>query len=927
MRSLFNAGSAWLLALVVFVLAGAVVVTDGRAQLLDANLEPVFYALPDNVEVLRLENGLEVVLHSNPASPMVGVFTQVKVGSAWEDYRTSGMSHMLEHLLFNGSEKYTQDEQYDLADRAGAYNNANTSDFYTNFMMVLPAQELETGLDLQSQMLFHSALPEDKFEKEKGIVLGEIVQQRDWPGHATETALRQTVYQGSSLELAPIGTRSTIEHMQRDDVYEFYKTWYVPNNMVLSLMGNFDRDRAVALLEQYFGTPAPGPLGAKTLHPAPHIERTETTTRRAGDERVLALVFEAPTYGMADYFPFLVGTELLDLAGSGILTRALEILPENLRPDFGAYWQAAPGFGRLTLQFDLKDATDPTTLYRLVQDAVSSALNAGIDGEDILGIVRMSETETLLQREQLRMTGVYIAEPMAVGGVDFYLSFLERLREVTTEDVSRVLAGWLLDAPCRAVLVEPLAGRQAADDDSAGGMQLPEGMQVPPAMLEALKKQGMSLGGDTAKASEPGSEAPAEPAVAAPLQVDRSVLANGAVLVSQTNADSPLMAIHLVVRGRAMIDRDDAQAGAVDLVHRLLEEGYAGCDRACLAQRLRGLGAKVKLVDDARIPMDDYYTNGRFSFIRIETTATNGADVLTLLAEEIQHASFDDAAFERIRRQRSEALDREQASARQVANRLLDETLYGDHPLVLPPEGDVASLAALDFDQVRRVYRKIFSPENLIFSVVGPLSHDDLKTQLEDLLPGRGQPAPGIPPLPVTATPQRVTATVGGELTAIRIGSVLAVPAADAAALQLVTAILSDRLAMDLRETRGLSYAAGAVMSVHGERGEFTAWLNPPRERLAEGEEALRDFVAQFDAATITQAELDKIRSARTGRMMMRRLSSMGQAYYLAMAELDDDIPGYLGALTAYDDLTLADLQRAATTYLQTMNLVTVVVD
>ncbi|PIE76778.1 hypothetical protein CSA17_00445, partial [bacterium DOLJORAL78_65_58] len=128
----------------------------------DPDLAPVFHTLPENVEVLTLENGLEVILMRNPSQPMVGVFTQVRVGSAREDGRTSGMSHMLEHLLFNGSEKYTQEEQYAMADRAGAYNNANTTDFFTNYMMVLPSAALRTGLELQSEMLFHSILPRDK---------------------------------------------------------------------------------------------------------------------------------------------------------------------------------------------------------------------------------------------------------------------------------------------------------------------------------------------------------------------------------------------------------------------------------------------------------------------------------------------------------------------------------------------------------------------------------------------------------------------------------------------------------------------------------------------------------------------------------------------------------------------------------------------
>jgi predicted Zn-dependent peptidase len=225
------------------------------------------------------------------------------------------------------------------------------------------------------------------------------------------------------------------------------------------------------------------------------------------------------------------------------------------------------------------------------------------------------------------------------------------------------------------------------------------------------------------------------------------------------------------------------------------------------------------------------------------------------------------------------------------------------------------------------VYRRAFAPQNLIFSIVGPMPHDQLKATIEELLPGHGRPANGMPALPLTAAPDSVTATVGGELTAIRLGSIMEVAEADEAALRLAVAVLSDRMAMDLRETRGLSYSVGASLDVIGDRGEFTAWLNPPTERKAEGLAALKDFIAGFDAATVTREEMDKIRSARTGRMMMRRLSSMGQAYYLAMAELEHDIQGYLEALTVYDAVTLDDLQSVTARYLKTMPLVQVVVD
>ena len=910
-----------LLMVAVAVSAGIARPHDG--QYADPNLDPVFYPLPDNIEILRLENGLEVILMRNPAQPMVGIYTQVKVGSAREDYRTSGMSHMLEHLLFNGSEKYTQDEQYDMADRAGAYNNANTADFYTNYMMVIPAAAMETGMDIQSQMLFHSLVPEDKFEKEKGIVLGEIVQGRDWPGHYTDKALRQALYAGSSLELPSIGTKSTIEHMVRDDVYEFYKHWYVPNNMVLTLAGNFERDHALELLETYYGAPAPGAVDLAGLKPAALIDHTTSVSRRGGDERVLALSFEAPSYGMTDFFPFLVMAELLGLEGSGILTRAIDDLEPSVRPELGIGWEKAPGFGRLNLEFTLPEGVGPDMAYPLVQDAVTGAVEMGVRSEDILGIVRMSEVETLLQREQLRMTGIYTAEPIVLGGSDFFINYLDGLRGVTAEDVTLVLTNWLVDAPCRAVMIEPDPAKAEEEDGMGGmppGMKMPAGMKMPPAMAAAMKQQ--EAGADE------GTEAkPAPKAAPAVLKVDRSVLDSGAVLVSQTNPASPLAAIHLAVRNRSAIDRDNASAGALDLVHRLLTEGIPGCDKVCLSRRLRDLGAQVKLVDDGRIPMDNYYTNGRFSFIRIETAAEYGPEVLELLMSVIQHATFDDKAFEKVRQDRIKEMARHEASARSTANSLLDTALFGEHPLVLPAEGDAETMAAIDFNQVRTVYRKAFAPENLVFSIVGPASHDDLKAILENELSGQGTPTEGLAPAPVTTRPDSLRATVGGQMSAIRFGTIMEVDQADADALQLVTAILSDRMAMDLREARGLSYSVGASLQVYGERGHFTSWINPPSEKMDEGLSALKEFIAGFDAATISQDEMEKIRAARKGRMMMRRLSSMGQAYYLAMAELEGDVGRYLNGLTAYDELTLADLQSASAKYLSNMIMIEVVVD
>jgi zinc protease len=844
------------------------------AAALAAGDDPAFPDLPPGAEVLRLENGLQVVLLPNPAQPMAAVLTQVRVGSAYEDFRTSGMSHMLEHLLFNGTATMTQEELYAAADRVGAWNNAHTSDFFTNFIMIVPSAKLAEGVALQAGMLFHSTLPADKFEKERGIVVGEIVQARDRDDDPAGGIIREAAFAGSSLALPTLGTLSTIEHLSRDDVDAFYHNHYVPNNMITTVAGGFDRDAVLALLREHFGAVPPGTVQRPPLAAATPVGDGSVVTRRAGDAHVLALVYEAPGYGAGDYFAFETLTGLLDAPATGVLAQAYAKLPEDRRPGVSTWWDRADGFARFTLRLDLPSDADPALYRRLTVEALAAAAKKGFAAGDVTEIVRGRATATLLEREQLRMLAITAAEPLTLGGPDHFLGYLDRLAAVTPAQIAQAFARHLVGRPHLAVHVLPATAAAAG------------------------------AAGET-------------------VAVERSVLANGTALVTLRNPVSPLFAAHVAVRNRAGLDGD--RPGALNLLHRLLRRGTRDCGAECLAHRLGALGAELKLVDDPNIPMDDYYTGGRFSWVRLETGADVGPEALTLLLGLLRAPSFTAADVAAELAAQQEILQRQAGSAGQRARRLFADALYGAHPLSRAPEGVPGSLDGLDLAALKDLHRRAFAPANLVVTVVSPLAHAQVAALVEAHLPARGEPAPALPPLPATAQDARVTATAGGPMAAIRTGSLFAVEPADAPALQMLVDVLSDRIAMDLRETRGLSYSTGAGVEIHGAEAALEAWLNPPAARLDEGEQALLQAVRGFDAATVTQAELDKARGARAGRLMMRRLASISQAYYLATAELDGRVEGYLTSLAEHDTVTLDDLVRVGGKYLQNRPLVTAV--
>jgi len=181
------------------------------------------YALP-NYEHHRLANGFEIILVENHTNPLVASVVVIRTGLRNETPENNGVSHMLEHLTFNGTQRRTQKELYDELDYYGIYLNAQTSEDYTSYMALHHKDYLNQALDIMSDMLFHSTFPEEKFEKEKGIIVEEIRKDSEDLDYQKELALRQDFYKNPPYSLPVIGTIETVQNMSRQQLVDYYST-------------------------------------------------------------------------------------------------------------------------------------------------------------------------------------------------------------------------------------------------------------------------------------------------------------------------------------------------------------------------------------------------------------------------------------------------------------------------------------------------------------------------------------------------------------------------------------------------------------------------------------------------------------------------------------------------------------------------------
>ncbi|MCK5032291.1 MAG: insulinase family protein, partial [Calditrichia bacterium] len=450
-------------------------------------------ALPKGVSIHQLDNGMQVLLIENPALPMVGVNVVVKVGSAYETFATSGMSHMLEHLLFNGTSKRTQKELYDETDLIGGYNNANTSDYFTNYMMVTSADHIEKGMELQADMLFNSILPEEKFEKEKGIVLEEIAKSLGSPTAQIERNIISILYPEHALSLPTLGTYSTIESMKRDDVWKFYKNNYVPNNMILSIIGNFQTSTMLEKIDKIYGIAQPGivdrdyseewALGFKSL--LKQNDKNVFYRFFKGENVQVNLFYDLESFDNGDFF------NLLDIS----LEKKQDEIQSALKSNYTEQIKSLKLSSRISpiadhLQVTLT-LTDDSNLNAIINDLKSrlQKLDLSLNKSFVEAEIAKARTNFLKNIEKPHMFGIYNAQIFAIDGIE---AVLASYKGSNYFEAAQLLKSFKISTEPLIIIQNPYAEKEDTESAQSAPSKIFDNQEGSPAII-AVTNQSSNL--------------------------------------------------------------------------------------------------------------------------------------------------------------------------------------------------------------------------------------------------------------------------------------------------------------------------------------------------------------------------------------------------------------------------------------------------
>ncbi|MDH7603669.1 MAG: pitrilysin family protein [Melioribacter sp.] len=394
----------------------------------------------------KLNNGLNVILHQDNSTPIVAISVLYHVGSKNEDPERTGFAHFFEHLMFEGSPNIPRGEYFKIIEAAGGELNANTSFDRTFYYEILPSNQLELGLYMESERMLHLKIDSIGVETQRKVVKEERKQRyENQPYGSLIEKLFSNAYKVHPYRWTPIGQVQYIDQAKLDEFIAFYKKYYVPQNATLSIAGDIDIEKTKELVQKYFGEI---PKGTQEIT-RPNIvepEQTQEVREVVYDNVQLPMVvfgYHMPKQGTPDYYALSILTTVLSGGESSRLQK--EIKDKQ---------QKALAVGSIPIPME-----DPGLFI------VYGLANVGVTAEDLEAAIQkeiekvknelISNYEFQKVRNQIESdfvkrnsTMIGIAEDLAnyfvyYGDANLINTEIQRYMKVTREDIKRVANKYL----------------------------------------------------------------------------------------------------------------------------------------------------------------------------------------------------------------------------------------------------------------------------------------------------------------------------------------------------------------------------------------------------------------------------------------------------------------------------------------------------
>src|SRR5437764_2076463 len=822
---------------------------------------PVISFPPNTAQKWTLANGLTLIAQEDRSAPVASVQAWCAAGSTTEDkHLGAGLSHILEHMLFKGTKTRSTNEIAQKIQDVGGYINAYTSFDRTVFWIDVPKEGALTALDILADAVMNSTLPPQEYAKEQEVIRREFAMGMDDPDRTMTHLLFATAYQRHPYRLPVIGLIDIYNQLTQEQVMEYYKRRYVPNNLTFIVVGDIVAAEVREKLENLFkGQPAKSLAPIYIPAEPPQLGLREVHQEFATELTHFAMAWHVPEITHPD----VPALDLLSvILGEGHSSRLYRKVREESGLAFSisafSYTPGDPGILGVDAILDPKNRSAAQSLIlQMIEDIRCN----GVSAEELAKGKKIALSQELASLRTMRGQATDLGTNwFLTRNLNFGREYLEKVQKVTLDDIKRVAIQYLSEENLTVVSLNPK------------GSLISKSAVTAPVAIEIQKFE----------------------------------LSNGLRILVREDARLPLVAMSAIFRC-GLLSETEANNGITRLAAKTLLKGTKTRSAEQIADQLEAVGGEIRA------------QAGNNSFaVNLDITQPDLALGTDILADVLLNATMPATAVAREKEIQLAKIKDEEEKPTSVARNLIKRALFPGHPLALRPEGTPESVSRLNSKDLLAFRDRYVVARNGVIAVFGNVKANEVRDLFEQKLGAlpSGELALTNPPPSPQLTETKIVETEREKAQAVLVAGFRGadVFSPDRYTLELIDEASSDlgsRLFIRIREQMGLAYYVGAAQIQALVPGLFAFYLGTDPEKIEPVKRAFLDEIHKLSRDGLTATELARAKKKLIGQQQIQNQSNDVFAYMTALDELYGLVFNHYRELEAkVNAVTLDDIKQ-----------------
>ncbi|WP_296381267.1 pitrilysin family protein [Winogradskyella sp.] len=780
-----------------------------------------------NYEKFTLDNGLQVILHVDKSDPVAAVALTAHVGSAREKEGRTGFAHLFEHLLFLESENLGKGGLDQMSARIGGSGaNGSTSRDRTNYFQTVPIDALEKMIWAEADKLgyFINTVTEPVLAKEKQVVKNEKRQRVDnQPYGHNSSVINSNLYpEGHPYSWEVIGSLEDLQNATLADVKEFYKRWYVPNNVTLTIAGDIDVSQTKAWVKKYFDEIPRGEDIPKTEKQSVTLKESKRLYYEDNFARAprLTMTWPAVYQYHPDAYALSVLSQYLTEGKKAPLYKIL-VEDQQLTSNVRMGQNSSEIAGQLMLSVTAFNQTDLNSVATAITDGLKDFELNGISETDLKRIKAGQETSFYNGLSSVLGKGFQLAQyEIFAGDPGFINQDVKNILAVTPEDVMSVYNTYIKNKNYLATSFVPKGQKSLVLDNSQLANVVEE--KIIEGAEESFDPSITTTYENTASSFDRSIE-PAygeSPELTIP-KVWKNELNSGIKVFGIENTEVPLVQFEMQIDGGLLLENKD-KVGVSNLLANLMTKGTKNKTPETLENAIESIGARINA-----------YASDESIIISGTTLSKHFDTTMALLTEILLEPRWDEKEFGLLKQSTISNIQRSKANPNSIAANEFAKLLYGDNNiLAYNNRGTEASVNSITLIDLQNYYNTNLTPKLTNMHIVGAISETDVIKALENINTTWESKDVALPELAMPLYPE--TSKVyfydvpGAKQSVIRFGyPALKVTQKDYYASTVMNYRLgggsfASQLTQELREGKGYTYGIRSGFSGSAHKGKFT---------------------------------------------------------------------------------------------------------